>query len=57
MVALIADLVVEVEINTPGADSIFPAQVVSGLRISAIMIAGVEQLPIDEIVATFKAPR
>ena len=46
----VTNLIVDGEVDTPGGCGSFPAHLVAGLLIVDIVIASVEQLPVDQVV-------
>ena len=52
----IAYLVVGGQVDTPGGDSSLLAHLVLGLLVVKVVVASVEQLPIDKIFRAFKPP-
>jgi len=57
LVTLIADTFVEFKVDTPSADSSFAAEMFARVLLIIVMVAGVEELPIDQVVAALETPR
>lgn len=57
LVALVPDAVIETEVDAPSARRSLLTQIFTRVLLVGVVVAGVKQLPIDQIVATFESPR